>query len=140
MVIYKNPAESSTNAIAIADGNNVFHIEENGQIVYGAAPPDTRLNWSCLGLSCSSSSLKFGALGGRISCNDGQVDGDEDQIEKWGSGPVTNPGFGDNGSPSVWSGPPGVYNCVNNVQGDRVRNYNLGSNFQSGAQSIEWGL
>ncbi len=88
MVIYKNPSQATTNAIAIADGNNAWHIESNGVVVYGAAPPDTKVNWNCLGLSCGSSSTKFSALGGRISCNEGQVNGDEDQIETWGSGPT----------------------------------------------------
>ncbi len=67
VLLYTNPAETSTNAVAIADGNNAWHIEENGEIVYGAAPPDADLNWSCLGLSCSSSSMKLSVAGGRNS-------------------------------------------------------------------------
>jgi len=48
VVLYTVPGETSTNAVAISDGNNVWHIEENGQIVDGQWPPDTKLDWSCL--------------------------------------------------------------------------------------------
>ena len=73
MVLYTNPAESSVNAVAIGDGNNAWHVEENNEIIpgNGAAPPDADLNWSCLGLNCSTSSTKFSVLGGRDNCNDG---------------------------------------------------------------------
>jgi len=143
MVLYTNPAETSMNYVSIADGNNAWHVEENNMIIpgNGVAPPDADLNWSCLNPSCGSSSLKFASLGGRNNCNDGQIDGDEDQIEKYGSGGVTNSSGGSqNGSPTLFSGPPGVLNCGGgNTPGDFARNYNLG-NFQGGATSLEWGF
>lgn len=143
MVLYIDPSQTSNNAVVISDGNNAWHVEENNQIIpgNGVAPPDSQLNWNCLGMSCSSSNLKFSAVGGRNNCNDGSIDGDEDQIEQYGSGGVTtNSGGTQNGTPTLWSGPPGVLNCGGKgIPGDHDRTYNLG-NFQSGATSMEWGF
>lgn len=150
MVLYTNPTETSMNYVSIADGNNAWHAEENNTITAGngVAPPDAQLNWSCMNPSCSNSSLKFSSLGGRDNCNDGALDGDEDQIEAYGQGGVTcgqgsenGNGGGCGGPPNtLWSGPPGVLNCGGtNTPGDYDRTYNLG-NFQGGATSLEWGF
>ena len=144
LVLYTNPAETSTNAVAIGNGNNAWHIEESNVINpgNGGAPPDADLNWSCLGLSCGSSNTKLSVIGGRNNCADPVVDGDEDWVVPYGSGPVTNTGGGsDNGSPAIFAGPPGVLNCGGtDTPGDHDRTYNLGANFNSGATSIEWAL
>src|SRR5579871_2544615 len=144
MVLYTNPAQTSVNYVSIADGNNAWHVEENNLILpgNGVAPPDADLNWSCLNPSCANSSLKYSSLGGRNNCNDGQIDGDEDLITQYGAGGVTtNSGGSQKGTPILWDGPPGVLNCGGtNTAGDFARSYNLGTNFQSGATSLEWGF
>ncbi len=62
-------------------------------------------------------------------------------MEPYNSGPITMPGMGDNGGPPIFTGPPGVLNCGGtNQTGDYDRNYNLGTNFNGGAVSLEWGL
>ncbi len=139
--LYTNPAVTSNNAVAIADGNSAWHIEENGVIAYGAAPPDADLNWACLGMSCSTSNTKLSVVGGAQECWSG-TNGDKDTVDPYGSGPAANTGGSNNGGPAVWSSAPGVLNCPGTGGGtsDRDRNYDLGMNFQGGATSLQWGL
>ena len=98
--LYTNPAVTSNDAVAIADGNNAWHIEENGEVAYGAAPPDADLNWSCLGLNCSTSSTNLSVVGGAQECWSG-TNGDKDQVDPYGSGPTTNTGGNNSGGPPV---------------------------------------
>ena len=150
LVLYLDPSQTSENYVSLADGNNAWFVELNNTILpgNGVAPPDADLNWSCLNLSCPSSSLKFSAVGGRNNCTLGTVNGDQDQIEVYGQGGVTcgqgtqNGQGGGCGGPanSLWNGPQGVMNCGGaNTPGDLDRTYNLG-NFQNGATSLEWGF
>ena len=148
MVLYTNPAESSENVVAIADGESAWHYEENGMVAYGIPPYDTDLNWACLGLNCGTWQTRFSALGGAQECpGPPNVDQFEDQIEKYGSGPGNGGTFGPwNGSPTEWSGPPGALNCANGANTNNheiTRNYsppNSAFNNGDNGQSFEWGM
>jgi hypothetical protein len=145
--LYKNPAESTNNVVDIAEGEFAWHYEENGQVLYGYAPYDTRMDWSCLDMSCGTFSTRVSALGGAGECN-GTTDQFEDQIETWGSGPSWPPLLGgeqfggDEGSPAVWSGPPGALNCkIGSGPDEIVRDYYPpNSAFNKNGQAFEWGF
>ncbi len=64
MVLYTDPSQTSTNAVAVADGENAWHLEDNAAIAYGGPPPDAQLDWSCLGLNCANANFHFSSLGG----------------------------------------------------------------------------
>ncbi len=142
LVVYTDPAQSTNNVVALADGENVWHLEDNGQVAYGGPPPDAQLDWSCLGLSCSAANIHFSSLGGAAQCfpNSSAF---SDQIETWGSGPATaSSNFGSaNGTPPVWSGPLGALNCLTGSGPDEiVRDYYPPSSALQGASHLEWGL
>ncbi len=147
MVLYKDPAQTTNNVVAIADGEFAWHYEENGQIAYGYPPYDSQMDWSCLGMTCGSYKTRFSVLGGADECN-GNSDGFMDQIETWGSGPPgppTNNGTaygGNQGSPAVWSGPPGALNCKVGSGPDEIQRdyYPPTSAFLNNGQSFEWGF
>ncbi len=135
LVLYTDPAQQTTNAVALADGENAWHLEDNGVAVFGTAPPDTQLDWSCLGLNCTSSNVHFSVLGGAGFCLS-TTDEFIDQIESWGSGSQSAIGF-----PALWSGAPGALNCPNGTgPNELVRNYYPPASILGGATHLEWGL
>ena len=143
MVLYTNPAETTNNAVIIADGESAWHYEENGEIAYGTPPYDVDLNWGCLGMSCGTSSTRFSALGGADQCT-GTPDGFEDQIEGWHSGPATTTNlYGPFWGSPLYSGPPGALNCQNgsNINKNEIeRDYYPPESVFNNGTSFEWGL
>ena len=87
MVLFIDPAQiANTNAVAINDGNNVWHIENDGTLhaLYGAVPPDSRMNWSCAGLSCANNPQNhFSAVGGNETCGHPFT---QDELHPYGGG------------------------------------------------------
>ncbi|HEY5038596.1 MAG TPA: hypothetical protein VIJ93_05935, partial [bacterium] len=141
MVLYTDPAQTTDNVVALADGNNVWHIEDDGgvgpvSIKYGQAPTDTLLDWTCAGVSCAGSLTRFSAIGGNELCGHTR---DPDQIEPWGSGPVSGAG-----GPALFSGPPFVLDCSTGPdQVAKVRDYYPNSDYPPSVvpgTQLEWGM
>ncbi len=109
MVVYQDPSQMTTNsAVVVADGSSAWHIEENGQIAYGATPPNAGLNWACANLNCSTNeTLSMSAIGGNHDCG---VADDWDQIISGGA--------------TIFAGPHDILDCGTGPdQIAKLRNY-----------------
>ncbi len=104
MVVYQDPSQMTTNsAVVVADGSSAWHIEENGQIAYGATPPNAGLNWACANLNCSTNeTLSMSAIGGNHDCG---VADDWDQIISGGA--------------TIFAGPHDILDCGTGLRPNR---------------------
>ncbi len=126
MVVYQDPSQMSVNSsVVVADGSSAWHIEENGEIAYGATPPNAGLNWACANMNCSGNqTLSMSAIGGNHDCG---VADDWDQIISGGA--------------TVFTGPHDILDCGTGPdQIAKLRNYPGVLTLPSSSTGITWGF
>ena len=142
VVLYDDPSVTSTGVVDLSDGNQAWHIEDDGgnpgavSVKYGQAPTDAIQNWNCAGVACANSKSQYTAIGGDDGCGH---TADPDELVPVGSGGVTGAG-----GPEEAEGPLFILDCATGPdQVAKDRTYYQGGDYPASAvagNQLEWAM